>query len=177
MGSQYSKLKEKDKEFIKKQKLFYLASSSGEEVNLSPKGYDSIRILDSNTLLYLDYPGSGNRTGRDIENGGNITIVFNSFVREEAKILRIFSKGEIIEKDSEKFMEYISLFGINREFIRQMFLFNISAVESSCGEAVPIMEFKEERSGLRNWAKRMSKNGQLEGYIEKHKVPPSLENL
>jgi|GEM_PF-6416734 len=37
MGKQYKSLNDKDIEFIKKQKLFYIASCSGQEVNLSPK--------------------------------------------------------------------------------------------------------------------------------------------
>ena len=80
MGKQYKQLKEKDIAFIQEQKLFYLASCSGAEVNLSPKGYDSIRVLDASTLLFMQYPGSGNRTYRDADAGGEVTLVFNAFV-------------------------------------------------------------------------------------------------
>ena len=79
MGKQYAKLEQKDIDFIKAQKIFYLASSSGEEVNLSPKGYDCLRVLDNQTLLYMDFPGSGNRTYRDAINGGEFTVMFTAF--------------------------------------------------------------------------------------------------
>ena len=42
---QYKVLRDKDKEFIRQQKLFYIASTSRNQVNLSPKAYDTIRIL------------------------------------------------------------------------------------------------------------------------------------
>ena len=48
MGKQYKVLTDKNIEFIKQQKLFYIASSSGKEVNLSPKGYDTIKVLNNN---------------------------------------------------------------------------------------------------------------------------------
>lgn len=54
MGKQYKNLTDKDIEFIKTQKLFYLASCSGNEVNLSPKGYDTIRVMNHNTLIFLN---------------------------------------------------------------------------------------------------------------------------
>lgn len=97
MGKQYKKLTQEDMAFIKEQKLFYIASCSGGEVNLSPKGYDSIRVLNANSLLFMQYPGSGNRTYRDVANGGEVTLVFNAF-NGDAKILRLFCKAEIVDK-------------------------------------------------------------------------------
>jgi len=179
MGTQYRRLKDKDLEFIQKQKLFYIASSSGDEVNLSPKGYDSIKILDNETLLFLDYAGSGNRTGRDVENDGNITLVFNAF-EGDAKILRIFCKGRLIEKTDEEFNILFQNFeksGILQHGVRRLVELNITAVETSCGMSVPIMEFKEERTALKDWAIKKELNGTLNDYIEKHHVPPKLTNL
>ena len=176
MGKQYKKLTVEDREFIKAQKLFYLASCSGGEVNLSPKGYDSIRVLDDSSLLFMQYPGSGNRTYRDVDADGEVTLVFNAFVGD-AKILRLFCKAEIIERDDAKFDEYTLKFGENSNVIRNFFIFKIYAVESSCGMSVPIMEYKEERRALRNWAGKMSKNGQLDAYNEKTFTPVDLSEI
>ena len=153
-----------------------MASSSGKEVNLSPKGYDSIRVLDKQTLLYLDFPGSGNRTYRDAMADGEFTIVFNAF-EGNANIVRLFCKAEPIEKCDERFEGYISHFSANAQHIRQLFLFDIYAVETSCGMAVPYMKYEKERKSLKNWAKNMSEDGRLQGYIDEHEVPPVLENL
>ena len=176
MGKQYKTLTQKDIDFIKKQKLFYLASSSGKEVNLSPKGYDSMRVLDKQTLLYLDFPGSGNRTYRDAMAGGEFTLVFNAF-EGPANITRVFCKAEPIEKSDERFEGYLSHFGVDGSYIRQLFMFDIYAVESSCGMSVPYMKYEKQRNSLKNWAKNMAEDGRLQSYIDEHMEPPSLKDL
>ena len=176
MGKQYASLTEDDIDFIKKQKLFYLASCSGKEVNLSPKGYDSIRILDKNTILYLDFPGSGNRTYRDAMSDGEFTLVFNAF-SGNANITRLFCKAEAIEKSDERFEVYLSHFGVDGAAVRQLFIFDIYAVESSCGMSVPYMKYEKQRSSLKNWAKNMAKEGRIQAYMDKHKEPPVLKNF
>jgi hypothetical protein len=176
LGKQYKSLTTDDIEFIKEQKLFYIASCSGEEVNLSPKGYDSIRVLDNNNLVFLNYPGSGNRTYTDAVNCGEFTLLFNAF-EGEAKILRLFCKANIIKPKSEAFYKYLELFKEKEALVRDFFEFYIYAVESSCGESVPIMKYKKERHQLKTWATEMDKKGKLEEYKEKHFTPPDLKNL
>lgn len=176
MGKQYKNLTTKDIEFIKNQKLFYIASCSGKEVNLSPKGYDSIRVLNPNTLVFLNYPGSGNRTYTDAANNGEFTLVFNAF-EGDARILRIFCKAHIIKPRSEAFYKYLELFNEKESLVRDFFDLHIYAVESSCGEALPFMEYKGEREELRNWAIKKDNDGKLEAYKEAHFIPPNLHNL
>ncbi|WP_200762372.1 pyridoxamine 5'-phosphate oxidase family protein [Nitrosophilus alvini] len=176
MGKQYGSLKQKDVDFINAQKIFFLASCSLEEVNLSPKGYESIKVLDSNTLLYLDYPGSGNRTARDIENDGEITLMFCSF-EGKPKILRAFCKGELIEKKDAQFSELLKHFDADESLTRRLIKFHIYAVETSCGFGVPLMKYIGRRSELENWAVKKRDTGELEKYIEEHKTPPNLKNL
>jgi len=176
MGKQYKQLSQKDIEFIKEQKLFYLSSSSGEEVNLSPKGYDSIRIIDESSLLFMNHPGSGNRTYRDAVSNGEFTLLFNAF-GGKPKILRLFCKAEIVKENSPLFNQYLEAFNEKKEFVRNFFQFNIYAVESSCGEAVPYMEYKGDRVAIKEWMVKMDKNNKLEEYKEKHSTPPSLKDL
>lgn len=173
MGKQYKVLQQKDIDFIKQQKIFYLASSSGKEVNLSPKGYDSIRVLDQSTLLYMDYPGSGNRTYRDAMAEGEFTVMFNAF-EGAANITKLFCKADPIVKDDERFKAYFTHFDVEESNVRQLFVFNIYAVETSCGDGVPYMTYEGERPNLKNWAKKMANNGKLEKYIKDHEVPPIL---
>lgn len=174
MGKQYKTLTQKDIEFIKEQKLFYIASSSGKEVNLSPKGLDTVRVLDKYRLLYLDYPGSGNRSYRDAMSNGKFTLVFNAF-EGPAKILRLFCQAEVIEKDDFNFEGYLSHFDVNAAYVRNLFLFDIYAVESSCGMTVPYMKYEKDRKSLKKWVKNMADEGRLEQYIKDHTEPPSLE--
>ena len=173
MGKQYKKLTQKDIEFIKEQKLFYIASASVGEVNLSPKGYDSIRVLDENNIVFMSYVGSGNRTYRDAINGGEFTLVFNAF-EGKAKILRLFCKAKIVDRNSDKFGEYLVEFNEKSSLVRDFFIFGIYAVESSCGESIPYMEYKGDRDSLKSWMKKMDESDRLEEYKENHLSPPSL---
>ena len=176
MGKQYRYLTDKDTKFIKNQKLFYLASSSGKEVNLSPKGYDTIRVMDKETIIFLNYPGSGNRTYSDTIGDGEFTLLFNAF-EGDAKILRLFCKATLIRSKSEAFDNYVTLFDAKKSLVRDFFEFHIYAIESSCGESVPFMEYKGERKSLKNWVIKMDEKGKLEQYIQDHIKPPSLKNL
>ncbi len=175
MGKQYKVLQEKDKDFIKKQKVFYMASSSGKEVNISPKGYDTIRILNDNSIVFLDYPGSGNRTYRDSQNNGEFTLLFNAYAGK-AMILRLFTKAQIVKKNTEEFHHYLKLFNEKESLVRNFFIFKIYGVESSCGESVPYMDYKGERNSLKQWLVKMDESDKLEAYIDAHLVPPNMRH-
>lgn len=173
MGKQYKRLTQTDTNFIQRQKLFYIASCSAHEVNLSPKGYESIYVADPSTLYMLDYLGSGNRTARDIGENGEITLLFNAF-EGKPKILRCFCKGELIEKESKEFASALSCFKEDSQAIRQIFKLNIYAVETSCGMGVPIMAYQKDRSEVRDFALKMAKEGEFEKYANAHKIPPKI---
>jgi len=176
LGKQYKELTDDDINFINKQKIFYIASSSGKEVNLSPKGYDSIRIINNTKLIFLNLIGSGNRTNRDSENNGEFTLVFNSF-EKESKILRIFCKANIIRNKDIKYNKYINLFDENNKIINSIVEFNIYAVEVSCGDGIPYMEYKGERNILKDILVKMSDENKLENYKNKKQAPPNLHNI
>ena len=176
MGKQYKALETKDINFIKKQQLFYIASCSNHEVNLSPRGYESLHVIDENSMYMIDYLGSGNRTARDIEEDGEITIVFNAF-ENAPMILRCFCKGEVILKDNPEFATASEFFSEDMNAIRQIFKFNIYAVETSCGMGVPIMKYQEERPQVRNFALKMQREGKFDEYVKDHQVPPNLKEL
>ena len=165
-----------DIDFIKRQKLFFIASVSVAEVNLSPKGYDCLRVIDDKTLLFMAYPGSGNRTARDVRQGGEITIVFTAF-EGKPKILRLFCKGELIKKDDSEFEQLFSLFDEKADFVRRLIRLNIYAVEVSCGFGVPKFDFICNRTEQKAWLRQMAKDGKLQRYIEDHKHPVDLKSL
>ncbi len=178
MGKQYKNLTESDIEFANRQRLFFIASACGKEVNLAPKGDDCFRFSDEKTMLILDYPGSSNRTGRDIEAGGEVTVMFCSF-EEEPKVLRLFCKGSLVDKGSALFTGLMQCFpDVNPAIVRQIFMLDIYAVETSCGLSVPVMRFEKTREkGVRHWAEKKESEGRLDDYIKAHKQPPALENI
>ena len=65
MGKVYDAIDDSLKEFIQRQQMFVVATApmSGDAlVNLSPKGLDSLRILDDRTVVYANLTGSGIET-------------------------------------------------------------------------------------------------------------------
>ena len=176
MGKQYKVLSKHDMRFIKEQKLFYIASCSKQEVNLSPRGYDSLYIADENTLYMIDYLGSGNRTARDINEDGQVTLLFNAY-EGKPKILRCFCKGECISKQTPAFESIAKHFSEDMSVIRQIFKFNIYALESSCGMGVPLMQYQEDRQEVRDYALNLVQEGTFEDYVQDHLIPPDLKKL
>lgn len=177
MGKLSKTLAEEHKEFIGRQHVFFLASCSGKEVNLSPKGYDTLRVLDEETLLFLDYPGSGDRTARDIEAKGEATIMFCAF-EGAARILRLFCTGTPVEKEDSAFVGLAANFHPEDvQTARRIVAFSVYAVETSCGKSVPFFEYKGEREELKRLTFTTKVKGLLKDFIHKHRTPPSLDTL
>ena len=78
MGKSYETLNPQLVEFIEKQRMFFVATAplSGDgSVNLSPKGYDSLRIVDNHTIEWVDLGGSGVETIAHLRENGRITLI------------------------------------------------------------------------------------------------------
>lgn len=65
------------REFIIKQNLFFVSTAPTDagEVNLSPKGYDTLKIIGETKIFYLDYYGSGNETAIHLKQNKNFHVV------------------------------------------------------------------------------------------------------
>lgn len=60
MGQQFSELNTKHIEFIAQQKIYFVSTAAETgTVNLSPKGGDSLRGINSTTIAWLNHTGSG----------------------------------------------------------------------------------------------------------------------
>ncbi|MBA4354093.1 MAG: pyridoxamine 5'-phosphate oxidase, partial [Novosphingobium sp.] len=65
---------------IGRQSVFFVATAAAEgRINLSPKGYDSFRVLGPNRVAYLDLGGSGNETHAHLMEDGRITVMMCNF--------------------------------------------------------------------------------------------------
>ncbi|MDH5678194.1 MAG: pyridoxamine 5'-phosphate oxidase family protein [Nitrospinota bacterium] len=175
MGKQYKTISAKIAEFITAQKMLFLASCCGKEVNISPKGYDCFRVLDESTALYMDHPGSGNRLARDISGGGEVTVMFCSF-EGAPKIIRLFCDGDLVEKSDPRFdgLKQEHFEQVPAENIRRLVWLNVYAVEDSCGFGVPYFSYTGERGELRDWIDKAKAGGKLEEYISSHSEPVKL---
>lgn len=153
MAKRFDQLTNQLTEFIHNQKMFFVgtAPTAMGELNVSPKGYQVMRVLNNQTLLYLDYYGSGNETANHLHENQRITFMWCSF-EEKPLILRVYGKGSVIDMGTVQFDEYMAnLFPeVVSRIIRQIFVVTIESVQTSCGWAVPFMKFTEERNTLIN---------------------------
>ncbi len=161
MAKFYSALNEVLKIFIAGQRIFFVATAPEKgRVNLSPKGMDTFRCIDDNTIAYLDLTGSGNEAAAHLFENGRMTIMFCSFSGKPL-ILRLYGHGRAVRQQDKEWRELYSLFD-PIPGARQIFILDISSVQTSCGYAVPIYEFKEERKELLRWAEKKGKQGIME---------------
>ncbi len=67
--------------WIARQQMFTVATApltADGHVNVSPKGLDSLRILDPMTVAYLDLTGSGVETIAHVRENGRITLMWTA---------------------------------------------------------------------------------------------------
>ncbi|MDF2719003.1 MAG: pyridoxamine 5-phosphate oxidase [Paenibacillus sp.] len=156
MGKSYKDIQPEHAAFIRKQHLFFVASAPLAEdgrVNLSPKGYDTFRIISSTEVAYLDLTGSGNETSAHLMENGRMTIMFMAF-EGSPSILRLYGKGAVALPGTPEWArlspDYPELPGA-----RQIVTMRVESVSTSCGFSVPYYEYKGERERLVEWADQM----------------------
>lgn len=167
MAKFYSELTADLRNFIAEQKIFFTATAPNTgRINLSPKGRDTFRCLDHQTVGYLDLTGSGNETSAHLQENGRLTIMFCSF-SEKPLILRLYGYGKVIKPTDPEWENFHSQFEpIPGE--RQIIVLNIESVQTSCGYGVPIYELKEERETLVDWATKKGENGIADYWRQKN---------
>lgn len=149
MAQIYSELNESIIAFIKAQPLFFMASAplaADGHVNVSPKGYKCLHIVDTKNLLFLDYGGSGIETHSHVLENGRITLMFSAF-SGKSNIVRLYGKGQVCAFDSPDFTQKLTLFdGFERA--RAIMSIKLHRVSESCGYAVPFFNYQGERDQL-----------------------------
>ncbi len=163
MATKFSYITDDLKEFIAKQHVFFVATAPLTEaghVNLSPKGYDSFRLLGENEVMYLDFTGSGNETSTHIEENGRITFMFCSFDKTPL-ILKLYGTGEVILPTDERFASLMRHF-TPLPGIRQIIRADIHLAVTSCGYGVPFYDYVGKRDTMERWAVQKGAEGLAE---------------
>jgi hypothetical protein len=165
-------INEKVQAFIAEQHMFFVATApnAGGHINLSPKAYNSFRVLTPHRVAYLDLTGSGNETSAHLHENGRITFMFCAF-RGAPNILRLYGQGRVVLPDTPEWDDLIG----NFEMIpgaRQIIVAEIDRVQDSCGYAIPYFDYAGERETLRTWAEKKGDDG-----IEQYHAQKNVQSI
>src|ERR1700742_1775718 len=110
MAQQYGEISDRLADFIAAQHVFFVATAAREgRGNVSPKGLDSLRVLDPHRVVWLNGTGSGNETAAHLLDVNRMTIMFCSYVREPL-ILRLYGTAREVQPGDADWAELSGLF-------------------------------------------------------------------
>ncbi len=162
MAKLYANIPQKLQEFIENQKIFFVATATADSrINLSPKGMDSLRVLNPNRVIWLNVTGSGNETAAHVQENPRMTIMFTAF-EDAPLILRLYGTAKTIHKADAEWQQLSPLLPV-LPGARQIFDIHVDLVQTSCGFAVPLYAYVGEREYLNAWAKKKGEKG-VEAY-------------
>ncbi|MDW3184504.1 pyridoxamine 5'-phosphate oxidase family protein [Roseobacter sp.] len=151
MAKQFDALSDVLIRFIETQHMFFVGSAAAEgRVNISPKGMDSLRVLGPNRIVWRNLTGSGNETAGHLAQINRMTLMWCGF---EAKpmILRCYGSARTLHPRDADFEPLNALFPASHG-ARQIYDVALDLVQTSCGYAVPFMDYAGERDVLKKWA-------------------------
>jgi hypothetical protein len=121
-------------------------------VNVSPKGLDTLRVLDEHTVAYLDLTGSGIETIAHVRENARITLMWCAF-DGPPRIVRVSGRGEVTALDDPRAIaaDFPTVRGA-----RGVVIVHAERVADSCGYAVPRYRFEGQRSRLLEWVDNKS---------------------
>ena len=95
--------------WLERQPVFFVATAplgADGHVNVSPKGtIGTFRVLDRDTVAYLDLTGSGAETLAHLRENGRITLMFCSFERTPT-VVRLQGTGRVVGLHDDDFTSW-----------------------------------------------------------------------
>lgn len=161
MSKVFEAIDSKLKEFIEKQRVFFVATAPLTPdglINLSPKGLGgTLSVLDEKTIAYLDLTGSGVETIAHVRENGRICVLFCAF-EGPPRIVRVHGTADVLEPHDQEFEALRGSFG-DYPGTRSIIRIRAMRISDSCGFGVPVYEYKGERDQLQRWAERKGPEG------------------
>jgi len=167
MASQFPALEPVHRNFIAAQHLFFVATAAPEgRVNVSPKGMDSLRILDPRRIVWRNLTGSGNETAGHLRQANRMTLMWCGF-ETRPLILRAYGRARTIHPRDPDWDD------LNARFppalgARQIYDMAVEMVQSSCGYAVPFYDYLGPRETLTTWAEDRGVDGLARYWAERN---------
>ena len=174
MGKRYDEISEAHIRFIAEQKIYFVGTATADSrVNISPKNMDSLRVMSPTRAIWLNVTGSGNETAAHVQQMPRMTIMFCSF-ENDPLILRLYGKAKVIHQSDAEWNDLYPLLK-PQPGARQIFDLSIDLVQSSCGMAVPFLDYAGEREMLSDWATGIGENGIRQYWKDKNQI--SMDGL
>ncbi|CAM3208432.1 Pyridoxamine 5'-phosphate oxidase putative domain-containing protein [Deinococcus saxicola] len=165
MAKQFPAIRPEHQGFIEKQPVFFVGTAAADgRVNVSPKGMDSLRVLGPNRVAWLNVTGSGNETAAHLLQLPRMTLMFCAFGGAPL-ILRLYGEAHMVQPIDAEWTDLAPLFP-PLPGSRQIYLLDVDLVQTSCGMAVPLMEFQEGRENLNEVHRKLS-DEQLNDYRQR----------
>ena len=147
MGSRYLAIQLEHRAFIERQPMYFVATAAPDgRVNVSPKGMDSLRVLDDHRVIWLNGTGSDNETAAHLLQHPRMTLMFCAF-EGKPLILRLYGNARAVHPRDADWLELNALLP-DVVGARNIFDLSVDLVQSSCGMAVPLMDFQMQREDL-----------------------------
>jgi hypothetical protein len=169
MGQVYDELHDGLADFIRRQHVFFVGTgplAADGRINVSPKGLDTLRIPGPTTVAYLDLTGSGIETVAHLRENGRMTILFCAF-EGRPLILRLYGVGRVVEPIDAEWARWVGEFP-EYPGIRSVVVLEVDRIATSCGFAVPLYDYRGERTQLPDWSDRKGPEGLARYRTEKN---------
>lgn len=163
-------------DWLEQQPVFFVGTAPRAldgHVNVSPKGMDTFRVLGEREVAYQDLTGSGAETIAHLRDNGRVVVMFCAFAGPP-RIVRLHGRGEVVFPQhadhaalDERFPQHVG----TRAYIRVA----VERISTSCGYAVPLMEFAEPRDVLDRWSAKKGPDGLVDYRVERNAM--SIDGL
>jgi hypothetical protein len=176
MAEVFARIDGQLREWIAKQHVFFVATAPRADdglINCSPKGHDSLRVLDDRTVAYLDMTGSGVETIAHLKENGRIVVMLCAF-EGPPRIVRLQGRGHVVHPGDAGFETLVALFPPQLG-VRSVIRVDVTRIADSCGYAVPLMAYSADRDVLTKWAAKKGPEGVVDYQREKNAA--SLDGL
>jgi Pyridoxamine 5'-phosphate oxidase len=161
MGNAFEGIGERLARWIAEQQVFFVASApldANGHINVSPKGpIGTLRVLDANTIAYLDLVGSGAETIAHVRENGRIVVMFCAF-DGPPRVLRVYGRAAIVTGVDPAFTDLVRRCAFDEPAVaaarRAVVLVDVTRVADSCGYGVPLMSYEGQRPHMDAWAEK-----------------------
>ena len=160
MGKVHAEIDEYLAKMIQSQHVFFVATAplaAEGNINLSPKGLNTFRILGPRTVAYLDVIGSGIETVAHLKENGRIILMFCAFEGPPVTV-RLHGQGRVVEPHSPEFPGLVSQFPPH-DATRAVIVVELTRISNSCGFGVPRMKYEGEREQHFSWVRKKGPDG------------------